>query len=126
MERLIYILSVGTVGIAFMLFLYFYVKKLQSLNREYKRYVEIDRYAAYRCPKCGNVMENGFVAASKGICYRANGEKPLSPFQFEFRRLLKNTMNMTTSVKENVAWRCRDCNYILLDHSYLVGKKKGT
>ena len=126
MEKLIYILSAGTVVIAAVLFLCFYVKKLQRLNKEYKRYDEIDRYITYTCPKCGEVMENGFVMAGKGICYRANDEKIPSPFLLEFRRLLKNTMNITTSIKENVAWRCRDCNYILIDHNYLVGKKKST
>lgn len=126
MERFIFVLIAGIVGIAVMLFLYVMIKKLLNLNREYKRYDEIDRYISYQCPKCGKVMENGFAMAGKGICYRANEEKPLSSFQFGFRRFLKNTMNMTASIKENVAWRCRDCNYILVDHSFLVGNKKPT
>jgi len=125
MERLIYILSAGTVGIAVMLFLYVTLKRLYRLNREYKSYDEIDRYIAYTCPKCGMVMENGFVMAGKGICYRADEAKPLSQF-IGPKTLLKNTMNMTMSTKENVAWRCRDCNYILVDHSYLIGKRKST
>lgn len=70
-------------------------------------------------------MENGFIMAGKGICYRANDEKPLSQF-IGPKTLLKNTMNMTMSAKENLAWRCEDCNYILVDHSCLIGKKKAT
>lgn len=126
MERLIYILSAGMVIVATLFFLYFYVKKLQKLSTGYKSYGEIDRYITHKCPQCGKVMEKGFITASKGIFYRANDEKPLSPFQFEFSRLLKNTMNITTSAKENVAWRCEDCNYILVDHSYLIGKQRAT
>jgi predicted RNA-binding Zn-ribbon protein involved in translation (DUF1610 family) len=125
-ERLIYILSAGIVVVAALFFLFFYVKKLQKLSTGYRSYDEIDRYVTYKCPRCGKVMENGFSTASKGISYRANDEKPLSPFQFELSRLLKNTMNITTSAKENVAWRCEDCNYILVNHSYLVGKKRTT
>jgi rubrerythrin len=125
MERLIYILSAGTVGIAVILFLYLMLKRLQRLNNGYKSYGEIDRHIAYKCPKCGKVMENGFVMAGKGICYRADEEKPLSQV-IGPKTLLKNTMNMTMSAKENVAWRCEDCNYILVDHSYLIGKKRAT
>lgn len=126
MEKLAYIIGAVIVLIFVFVVFYFMLKKLYTLNREYKCYDEIDRYTTHTCPKCGKVMENGFVVAGKGICYRANDEKTPSPFLFEFRRLLKNTMNMTTSIKENVAWRCRDCNYILVDHSFLVGKKKAT
>ena len=70
-------------------------------------------------------MDTGFVTAGKGICYRADEEKPLRQF-IGPKTLLKNTMNLTMSAKENVAWRCKDCNYILVDHSYLVGKKRTT
>ncbi|MBN1255405.1 MAG: hypothetical protein JXA50_09050 [Deltaproteobacteria bacterium] len=114
-----------TVFIVVLVFFYFTLKKLYTLNKEYKRYDEIDRYVTYTCPKCGKVMENGFVMAGKGICYRADEAKPLSQF-IGSKTLLKNTMNMSISIKENVAWRCKDCNYILVDHSFLVGKKKAT
>ena len=70
-------------------------------------------------------MENGFIVASRGIFYRANDEKPLGQF-IGPKTLLKNTMNMTTSAKENVAWRCKDCNYILVNHNFFVGKKRAT
>ena len=126
MERLIFVIIAGIVGIVVMLFLFVMIRRLQSLNREYKRYDEIDRYITYKCPKCGKVMENGFAMAGKGICYRSDEEKPLSSAQFGFRKFLKNTMNMTMSIKENVAWRCRDCNYVLIDHSYLVDSKRAT
>jgi ribosomal protein L37AE/L43A len=101
------------------------LKKLQQLNTAYKSYGEIDRHITYTCPKCGKVMDTGFVTAGKGICYRADEEKPLRQF-IGPKTLLKNTMNLTMSAKENVAWRCKDCNYILVDHSYLVGKKRTT
>ena len=124
-ERIIYILIAGAVGVAALLFLYVMLKKLQKLNTAYKSYGEIDRHITYKCPKCGKVMENGFIAASRGILYRANDEKPLGQF-IGPKTLLKNTMNMTISAKENVAWRCKDCNYILVNYSYLVGRKRAT
>jgi len=123
MEKLAYLIGAVSAFIFVLLVLYLTLKKLYKLNREYKRYDEIDRYIAYTCPKCDTVMENGFVMAGKGICYRADETKPLSQF-IGPKTLLKNTMNMTMSIKENVAWRCRDCNYILVDHSYLIGKRK--
>ena len=125
MEKLAYIIGAVIVFIFVLVVFYFMLKKLYTLNKEYKRYDEIDRYVTYTCPKCGKVMENGFVMAGKGICYRADEAKPLGQF-IGPKTLLKNTMNMTMSVKENVAWRCKDCNYILVDHSFLVGKKKAT
>ena len=111
--------------VASLFFLYFFVKKLRKLSTGYKSYGEIDRHITYKCPKCGKVMENGFIAASRGILYRANDEKPLGQF-IGPKTLLKNTMNMTISAKENVAWRCKDCNYILVNYSYLVGRKRAT
>jgi rubrerythrin len=125
MEKLIYMIGAVSVFIFVLLVLYFTSKKLQKLNAEYKSYGEIDRHITYKCPQCGKVMENGFVMAGKGICYRADEEKPLSQV-IGPKTLLKNTMNMKLSIRENVAWRCEDCNYILVDHSYLVGKKRAT
>jgi rubrerythrin len=125
MEKLAYMIGAAIVFIVVLVVFCFMLKKLYKLNREYKRYDEIDRYVTYTCPECGKVMENGFVMAGKGICYRADEAKPLSQF-IGPKTLLKNTMNMTMSTKENVAWRCKDCNYILVDHSFLVGKKKAT
>ena len=53
MERIIYILIAGAVGVAALLFLYVMLKKLQKLNTAYKSYGEIDRHITYTCPRCG-------------------------------------------------------------------------
>ncbi len=107
--------------VAVLIFLWVVLRALNKKNHAFKDYRELDAGLSYPCPKCGRVMENGFVTAGKGIIFRASQEKPAGQI-LNTDALLDNTINMTFSSKENLAFRCRDCQYVLIDHSCLVGK----
>ena len=101
--------------------LFHIISKGINKGSSYKKYGEISANIKYKCPKCGQVMENGFVAVDRGISYRASEKKRQGIFM-KSNRFLKNTFNMSFSIKENLAWRCENCSYILIDHSNAIGK----
>ena len=118
----LYALSfVGVLTVTIFISIYYLLKKLYQLNCDFKRSNEIDKNINYACPKCGKTMENGFISAGKGISYRSNEAKQLGQM-LNLKALLKNTMNLSFSNRENLAWRCKECNYILIDHSFLFEK----
>jgi len=121
MNRLNALYVVGILSVFIFGLLYVLLKKLYLLNNKFKKYIEVDTSRKYACPKCQQEMEIGFVVAGKGISFRPNKAKQIGQMLY-FNPLLKNTMNMTMSIKENLAWRCKECNYVLVDHSCLVGK----
>ncbi len=76
-----------------------------------------------RCPKCDKEMKRGFIVAARGIVWRDESDRPISILSQRYK-FLENTMNITISRKENRAWRCEDCQYVLIDYSTFVGKIK--
>ena len=109
---------------AFLIFVFYQLKKLAK-NTKVVDYDEINSQGqiSYSCPKCGVEMKRGFIVAGRGIVWRNETEKPKSIFT-AIHKSLGNTINLTMSVKENRAWKCDNCKYVLIDHSTLVGKIK--
>ena len=101
-------------------FTFFAIKAMERKNREFRTYDTVDRNTAYLCPRCGQAMDNGFAVAGRGISFRRDGEKPAGPFILA-GSMLENTVNMTFSNRENRAFRCQACRYVLIDHSCLIG-----
>lgn len=118
-QIIIFSLGFFTVGLFIFLF-----AQLRKLN---KNTVIIDYDHAklkndkYQCPKCSVLMKPVFVIAGKGIMWRYADDKPLKVFSMIFR-CLDNTLNMSASVRENMAFECEDCKFVLIDHSCFVGK----
>ena len=108
--------------IAFTIIFFHIISKGMNKGNSYKKYGEVSSQLKYKCPKCGQVMENGFVAVDKGIFYRHSEGKQPGIFKNPGSRFLKNTFNVSLSGKENLAWRCENCSYILIDHSAMIGK----
>ena len=67
-------------------------------------------------------MEPGFTMAQEGILWRGESEAPLRWGWF-WKRLLPNTY-FFWSFRENLAWRCRTCRMLLIDHSHSVPATK--
>ena len=108
--------------IVFTIVLFYIISKGINKGNSYKKYGEVSIHIKYKCPKCGQIMENGFVAVDRGITYRSNEKRQSVIFMDPHKRFLKNTFNMSLSAKENLAWRCENCNYVLIDHSNAIGK----
>lgn len=124
MTKNLILASVVILTSAFLIFVLYQLRKLAK-NTKVVDYDEINsnRQISYSCPKCAVEMKRGFIVAGKGIVWRNETEKPKSIFT-AIHKSLGNTINLTMSVKENRAWKCDSCEYLLIDHSTLVGKIK--
>ena len=113
-------LVIGLIGIVPLIFLYYLMRKISKKNSAVINLTEMDskNLEYYTCPKCKGTMENGY-SLPNGIHWRPNTDKPFSIFTTK-DRALDNTLNISFSIKENKAWRCRKCNLILIDHSTFV------
>ena len=120
MEKLLSFL-VPMILITSTVILFHLISKKINKGNSYKKYGEVSACIKHKCPKCGQVMENGFVAIDRGISYRANEKKRPGIFASP-NGFLKNTFNRSLSIKENLAWRCENCSYVLIDHSSVIGK----
>ena len=78
----------------------------------------------HRCPKCGVGMKPGFAIASRGLLWREAGSTAKNMLYGKFEPLT-NTMNWTMTPRFNRAWRCEQCEYVLLDASAMVNVRKG-
>jgi len=118
------LLFVYLVLMAFIVFILIKIRKRSKRNKviDYDQ-AKLTIDADYKCPKCNEDMGKGYIVAGKGIIWRKDQDKITSMFATIFRAL-ENTINFTMSMKENKAWRCENCKYILVDHSTLVGKVK--
>ena len=118
-------LIISFVIVAFIIFLLFILSEIRKITAgtkviDYDR-IKVDANMAYSCPKCNTEMEKGFIMAGRGMIWRNEREKPTSIFSTVFK-CLDNTINFTMSTKENRAWRCQSCKYVLIDYNALVGK----
>jgi hypothetical protein len=88
----------------------------------------LDRLPEIRCPRCGQQMEEGFVAIG-GMSWRAFTSPPRKVTGSG--EMLENTGENQVSqifsqgVPENRAHRCTLCKLVLVDHSqlYVLGKR---
>lgn len=73
----------------------------------------------YRCPQCGELLEQGFIMAGRGIIWRPRSDKPIGAFA-HIGQALDNTLSPSLPPRQNMAWHCPDCRLILIDHDKLV------
>ena len=111
---------IGLIGIVPLIFVYYFMRKISKKNSTVINLTEIEsrNLESYTCPKCKKTMESGF-SLPNGIHWRSNDNKPFSIFTSR-DKALENTTNISFSIKENKAWRCKECNLVLIDHSTFV------
>ena len=73
------------------------------------------------CPKCGSSMLKGFSRAPHGLFWRAEGDKPIR-WRY-IGKALSETLHWWT-FRENRAWRCKRCNWLVIDHSCSFPSKR--
>ena len=98
-------------------------------QRNVKRVAQssLGRLSEVRCSKCGNQMEEGFVAIG-GMNWRSFGS-PLRKTTGSGEKLKNTGADQISSVfslgiPENRAFRCNNCHLVLVDHSQLYVFKK--
>ncbi len=98
-------------------------------QRNVKRVAQssLGRLPEARCSKCGNQMEEGFVAIG-GMSWRPFGS-PLRKTTGSGEKLKNTGADQISSVfslgiPENRAFRCNNCLLVLVDHSQLYVFKK--
>lgn len=87
------------------------VKSFQDLERE--------GIPDYKCPRCNTYMEVGYSVAGKGMMFRNKNMqfKVVAP-----GRLLRNTANWGFKIRENLAWKCANCQLIVVDYGFQIKK----
>ncbi len=73
------------------------------------------------CFRCGRPMAAGFARAPHGIQWRTPAEPPLR--WRRVWRVLRNTLAWW-SFRENPAWRCAECELLVVDHSHSLPTKR--
>ncbi len=99
------------------------LRKLENKNKV----INIDRssmnWDAYKCPKCGSIMEQGFAFSPRGVVWTQNNDKTPGAFT-TINRSLENTLSMRFSPAVNKAWKCKSCKMLVIDYSQML-KIKG-
>jgi hypothetical protein len=98
-------------------------------RRNIKRVAQssLARFPEVRCPKCGQPLEEGFVAIG-GMNWRTFTSAPRK--LTGSGEMLENTgenqvsLILSQGVPENQARRCKPCKLVIVDHSqlYVLGK----
>ncbi len=73
----------------------------------------------YRCPQCTTAMEQGWVMLGRGAIWSARGAGRPGTFA-HIGSALENTLSFALPPAANMAWRCRSCRLLLVDHDKLV------
>ncbi|MBK1700320.1 PF20097 family protein [Thiococcus pfennigii] len=112
--------TVAVIGILLLL-----VVTLWLLHRLSKRHVAVANRAGlwhgrdYRCPACGQPMNQGWVMLGKGAIWSPRGKGSPGTFA-HIGQALDNTISLALRPAANMAWRCPHCRLLLIDHDKLV------
>ena len=113
-------LIIALIGIVPLILVFYFMRKISKKNSSTVNMTEVESRSleSYICPKCKTTMDNGF-SMPNGIHWRPNTDKPFSMFTTK-DKALDNTLNISFLMRENKAWRCKECSLIIIDHSSLV------
>ena len=114
------LIIIGVIGIAPLILVFYFIRKISKKNSSVVNMTETEskNLESYMCPKCKTTMYNGF-SMPNGIHWRPNTDEPFSAFTTK-DKALDNTLNISFSMRENKAWRCKECSLILIDHGSLI------
>lgn len=73
----------------------------------------------YRCPSCGAAMEQGWVLMGKGAIWAERDRGRPGAFSL-VTQALPNTLSFRPRPAANMAWRCAECQVLLIDYTKLV------
>ncbi len=76
------------------------------------------------CPCCKKVMFQGYTLSPRGLYFYSRDTKP-TMFKLAYSNfMLKNTMDWSFRMKprENMAWRCPECNVVTIDHNQFINQ----
>jgi hypothetical protein len=73
----------------------------------------------YRCPRCAQPMQQGWVMLGKGAIWTDRGAGRPGLFA-HIGSALPNTISLHLRPAANMAWRCAPCQLLLVDHEKLV------
>lgn len=73
----------------------------------------------YRCPRCAQPMQQGWVMLGKGAIWTDRGSGRPGLFA-HIGSALPNTISLHLRPAANMAWRCEACQLLLVDHEKLV------
>jgi len=77
----------------------------------------------FRCPRCDAAMQPGYVMLGRGAIWTPRDGRPVSTFA-HIGQSLPNTLSFDLPPATNAAWRCGDCQLLLVDHSRLIRRRK--
>lgn len=100
-------------------FLVWFMRRLVRQNTPAVKRSQVMDRPGFACPKCGKTMRQGFCYANSGIHWRAAG-KVTGLFEYALTSTVPNTLNIGLRRKENMAWHCDSCQYLLFDYSKQV------
>ncbi len=100
---------------------------IRRIRRQHVTVVPSEQYEPqrprYACPRCGRPMQPGYAVFADGLHFlpdlRRAWRHPL-----DIEGGLPNTVNFTLGAAGNAAWRCADCQMVLVDHSCLVSRRR--
>lgn len=97
-----------------LVFVFSKLKKLKQKNPAFR--LSDARFTETYCPKCKSLMKNGFVLVSRGIIFREENQNKFGQM-VDISNALPYTYNLGIKPKENQAWHCDSCNYLLINHN---------
>lgn len=123
----IIIVSTAIVLTAPIVILMIFLFKRLNQNSQELRYIIPEGQKDYSeeeilCPMCQQAMISGYSLTTRGILFHQKNEN-FSLLKAMFNnQLLKNTADLSVRFRprENQAWRCPDCQMVLIDHSKLL------
>lgn len=97
-------------------------------NKKHSKITPVSKMPPYmhetlKCPKCSQDMSGGYVPATKPIIWLENKDDKVGAFG-SMKKVVENTFSIPIRQKDNRAWRCSECKFILLDHSTLIDRRK--
>jgi len=114
-----YLILVGAMAIALLVFLLWVIRRLQRRNLSVAEDPQLWEDRSYRCPECGRGMEEGWVLLGKGAIWSPRSKGKPGTFS-HVGQALENTISLSLPPATNMGWRCGGCRLLLLDHSKLV------
>jgi len=99
------------------------VLKIAKKNKVVKLHENRIVWTEIRCPNCRNIMEQGYSMAGRGIIWRGKNEKKPGLFS-TIGSVLENTASFNSPPALNLSWRCKQCNFLILDNSKMIKLKK--
>jgi hypothetical protein len=109
----ILIVIIGLLG------LWYFFRKLEQRNNVLTVDETTLKWKELKCVNCGNLMENGYSFAGRGINWIPKNEKKPGIFS-SVGSVLENTISLRIPPPINMAWYCKNCKIVVIDNSKML------